>query len=178
MIKLSIKTEQQIDTPNPIKSPERIDVSSGLSRNVAVSAVIGLLIGFLIGSYFPFFDDQHDQDDQKKDSEQIVEPEKKEEKKSDVPKIQAAGSWFVFIYEFQTKTADQELLVRDLRAWSMINKCDFRQFDQDSKDAEPYKIAAEKAGLKSPFMAVIRDKKIVRVFDWPRDRLALEGLVK
>ena len=69
-------------------------------------------------------------------------------------------------------------MVRDLRAWSDIKKCEFRQFDQDSRDAEPYKIAAEKAGLKSPFLAVVRDKKIVRVFDWPRDRLALEELVK
>lgn len=113
---------------------------------------------------------------QKQDNQQVIDD--KSEKKSNVNKIEAAGSIFVFVYEFQTKTADQELLVRDLRSWSLINKCDFRQFDQDSKDAEPYKIAAEKAGLKSPFLAVVRDKKIVRVFDWPRDRLALEGLVK
>jgi hypothetical protein len=125
------------------------------------------LVGFVSGTRF-------ESSGRDKQDEQIVEPDKK----SDSNKIEAAGSVFVFVYEFQTKTADQELLVRDLRAWSDIKKCEFRQFDQDSKDAEPYKIAAEKAGLKSPFLAVVRDKKIVRVFDWPRDRQALEGLVK
>lgn len=173
MIKLSIdKPVEQEKTVEPTKTPERFAKPDSL-RNVAfVSSAIGLLVGFLVASYLnkPNENDRYQE-------EQIVEPDKSD-RKSNISKVEAAGSIFVFVYEFQTKTADQELLVRDLRSWSLINKCDFRQFDQDSKDAEPYKLAAEKTGLKSPFMAVVRDKKIVRVFDWPRDRLALDGLVK
>lgn len=167
MIKLSLEQpEEKKDTQTTPINPERTwKVDS--SWYVAFSLAIGLLIGFVSGTQFE--SSSHDKQD-----EQIVEPDKK----SNSNKVEAAGSVFVFIYEFQTKTADQELLVRDLRAWSDIKKCEFRQFDQDSKDADPYKIAAEKAGLKSPFLAVVRDKKIVRVFDWPRDRQALEGLVK
>lgn len=167
MIKLSLdqselKREPQTTPINPERA-KNLDYSWYVAL---ISLAIGLLIGFVSGSQFEISDHQKD--------DQIVEPDKK----SDSSKIEAAGSVFVFVYEFQTKTADQELLVRDLRAWSAIKKCEFRQFDQDSKDAEPYKVAAEKAGLKSPFVAVVRDKKIVRVFDWPRDRQALEGLVK
>lgn len=175
MIKLSIKSEQPIEpakATEPIKMFERtVRVDSSLSV-AYFSLAIGLLIGFCFGANYSTIDQ-----DRKQDNEQIFEPDK-EEKKSEANRVEAAGSTFVFVYEFQTKTADQELLVRDLRAWCAIKKCDFRQFDQDSKDAEPYKVAAEKAGLKSPLLAVVRDKKIVRVFDWPRDRLALEGLVK
>jgi hypothetical protein len=173
MIRLSLNKEPATE---PIKKPERVE-SSALSprRNyvaLCVSGAIGLLIGFTLAGI-------SDREPIEPDRNEQVEPDKNEpEKQTDTNKVEAAGSVFVFVYEFQTKTADQELLVRDLRAWSQIHKCEFRQFDRDSKDAEPYKIAAEKAGLQSPFLAVVRDKKIVRVFDWPRDRTALERLIK
>jgi hypothetical protein len=167
MIKLSLQTKLAEPEPAPINKPERKPTWAITVYVALASAAIGLLIGFSIGKPGPERID---------DGRQVVDPDKSERKSTN--KVEAAGSVFVFVYEFQTKTADQELLVRDLRAWSMINKCDFRQFDQDSKDAEPYKVAAEKSGLKSPFLAVVRDKKIVRVFDFPRDRLALESLVK
>jgi hypothetical protein len=175
MIKLSLDQPQPTQ-PRPTRPVETTPINPERTGKVdffwyvAFSLAIGLLIGYVAGSRLDSFENQ-------KQDEQIVEPDKSE-KKSDASKVEAAGSVFVFVYEFQTKTADQELLVRDLRAWSAIKKCEFRQFDQDSKDAEPYKVAAEKAGLKSPFLTVVRDKKIVRVFDWPRDRQALEGLVK
>jgi hypothetical protein len=153
-----------------IYTPER-KPNTAIMVYVAISFLaIGLFFGLFGSSYFDSGSIDHDND------QQIVDPDKSEKQSSN--KVEAAGSTFVFVYEFQTKTADQELLVRDLRAWSQINKCEYRQFDGDSKDAEPYKIAAEKAGMKAPFLAVVRDKKIVRVFDWPRDRTTLESLVK
>ncbi len=173
MIKLSLNKEPATE---PIKKSERVELSALSSRrtNVApyVSGVIGLLIGYSLAGLL-----QRDHEPIEPDRNEQVEPDDSQ-KQTDSNKVEAAGSVFVFVYEFQTKTADQELLVRDLRAWSQIHKCEFRQFDRDSKDAEPYKTAAEKAGLQSPFLAVVRDKKIVRVFDWPRDRTALERLIK
>jgi hypothetical protein len=174
MIKLSLNKEP---VSEPIKTPERVEFSSALSprrNNVApyVSGVIGLLIGYALAGLL-----QRTSEPIEPDRNEQAEPDDTQ-KQTDASKVEAAGSVFVFVYEFQTKTADQELLVRDLRAWSQIHKCEFRQFDRDSKDAEPYKTAAEKAGLQSPFLAVVRDKKIVRVFDWPRDRTALERLIK
>jgi hypothetical protein len=132
---------------------------------LAVWFCLGALLGSFSQSYF----------DQRQHDQQQVEPQ---DDKHDQQKIDASGSTFVFVLELQTKTADQELLLRDMRAWCGIHKCDFRTFDQDSKEAEVYKLAAEKVGVKSPFLAVVRDRKITRIFDMPRDRLTLEGLVK
>jgi hypothetical protein len=175
MIKLSLNKEPSTE---PIKTPERVEFSALSPRRNYVAPIVSGVIGLLIGFYLAGFLDQ-DREPIEPDRNEQVEPDKNEpEKQTDANKVEAAGSVFVFVYEFQTKTADQELLVRDLRAWSQIHKCEFRQFDRDSKDAEPYKTAAEKAGLQSPFLAVVRDKKIVRVFDWPRDRTALERLIK
>ena len=171
MIKLSLPEQIKVEPLGPIQQPEQPKVSEYGFVALIQSGAIGLLIGFLVGVNFQSFDFFQD------NQEKIVDPDK-DQKQSDTDKIEAADSVFVFVYEFQTKTADQELLVRDLRAWSEIKKCKFRQFDQDSEDAKPYKAAAEKAGLKSPFLAVVRDGKIVRVFEWPRDREALERLVK
>lgn len=171
MIKLRLNEQKETPEPVPINKPER---KPNWAITVCV-AIASAAIGLLIGSSF-----NSDSERKQIDDQQIVEPDRSE--KQSTNKVEAAGSVFVFVYEFQTKTADQELLVRDLRAWSDLNKCDFRQFDRDSKDAETYKIAAEKAGISVPFMAVVRkvgnEKKIVRVFDFPRDRLALESLVK
>ena len=172
MIKLSLHEQIKVEPLGPIQQPEQPKKFSEYGFVAVIqSGAIGLLIGFLVGVNFQSFDFFQD------NQEKIVDPDK-DQKQSDTDKIEAADSVFVFVYEFQTKTADQELLVRDLRAWSEIKKCKFRQFDQDSEDAKPYKAAAEKAGLKSPFLAVVRDGKIVRVFEWPRDREALERLVK
>ena len=172
MIKLSLPEQIKVEPLGPIQQPEQPKKFSEYGFVALIqSGAIGLLIGFLVGVNFQSFDFFQD------NQEVIVDPDSSD-KESDSNKIEAADSVFVFVYEFQTKTADQELLVRDLRAWSEIKKCKFRQFDQDSEDAKPYKAAAEKAGLKSPFLAVVRDGKIVRVFDWPRDREALERLVK
>ena len=172
MIKLSLPEQIKVEPLGPIQQPEQPKKFSEYGFVAVIqSGAIGLLIGFLVGINFQSFDFFQD------NQEKIVDPDN-DQKQSDTDKIEAADSVFVFVYEFQTKTADQELLVRDLRAWSEIKKCKFRQFDQDSEDANPYKAAAEKAGLKSPFLAVVRDGKIVRVFDWPRDREALERLVK
>ena len=172
MIKLSLHEQIKVEPLGPIQQPEQPKKFSEYGFVAVIqSGAIGLLIGFLVGINFQSFDFFQD------NQEKIVDPDN-DQKQSDTDKIEAADSVFVFVYEFQTKTADQELLVRDLRAWSEIKKCKFRQFDQDSEDANPYKAAAEKAGLKSPFLAVVRDGKIVRVFDWPRDREALERLVK
>jgi hypothetical protein len=172
VIKLSLPEQIKVEPLGPIQQPEQPKKFSEYGFVAVIqSGAIGLLIGFLVGINFQSFDFFQD------NQEKIVDPDN-DQKQSDTDKIEAADSVFVFVYEFQTKTADQELLVRDLRAWSEIKKCKFRQFDQDSEDANPYKAAAEKAGLKSPFLAVVRDGKIVRVFDWPRDREALERLVK
>ena len=171
MIKLSLPEQIKTEPLGPIKQPEQPKFSDHGYVALIQSGAIGLLIGFLVGVNFQSFNFFQG------DQESIVDPDN-DQKQSDADRIEAADSVFVFVYEFQTKTADQELLVRDLRAWSEIKKCKFRQFDQDSEDAKPYKAAAEKAGLKSPFLAVVRDKKIVRVFDWPRDRESLERLVK
>ena len=172
MIKLSLPEQIKVEPLGPIQQPEQPKKFSEYGFVAVIqSGAIGLLIGFLVGINFQSFDFFQD------NQEKIVDPDN-DQKQSDTDKIEAADSVFVFVYEFQTKTADQELLVRDLRAWSEIKKCKFRQFDQDSEDANPYKAAAEKAGLKSPFLAVVRDGKIVRVFEWPRDREALERLVK
>ena len=172
MIKLSLPEQIKVEPLGPIQQPEQPKRFSEYGFVALIqSGAIGLLIGFLVGVNFQSFDFFRD------NQENIVDPDN-DQKQSDTDKIEAADSVFVFVYEIRTKTADQELLVRDLRAWSEIKKCKFRQFDQDSEDAKPYKAAAEKAGLKSPFLAVVRDGKIVRVFDWPRDREALERLVK
>ncbi len=170
MIKLSLPEQIKTEPLGPIKQPEQPKFSDH-GFVALLSGAIGLLIGFLVGVNFQSFDFFQG------DQESIVDPDN-DRKESNADKIEATDSVFVFVYEFQTKTADQELLVRDLRAWSEIKKCKFRQFDQDSEDAKPYKAAAEKAGLKSPFLAVVRNGKIVRVFDWPRDREALERLVR
>jgi hypothetical protein len=133
--------------------------------------VMGCVVGYAVSA---FQASKFEQDRQQNDDQQQVEPDKQ----TDTKRIEANGAFFVFIYEFQTKTVEQEMLLRDLPAWSEINKCKFRTIDQDSQNAAVYKTAAEKVGISSPFLAVVRDNKIIRVVEFPRDRQALERLVK
>lgn len=172
------------DEPRPTKlaeltpvKPVDVDPIAGYSfatikqqRSDYVSLVlwffIGLILGFLIG--------HHDwkQSSIPDDQQQQVEPDKKQSQ------IEAAGSVFVFVFEFQTKTAEQQLLLRDMPGWVKLHKCEFRTFDEGSEEAKPYRAAAEKAGITTPFLAVARGRNIVRVFEFPKDRTILEGLVK
>ena len=144
-----------------------------VGKNKILREFTAMVVAFCLGALLATFVNSYLHDRQQ--DHQQVEPQ---DDKSDSKKIDASGSTFVFVLELQTKTADQELLLRDMRAWCGIHKCDFRTFDQDSKEAEVYKLAAEKVGVKSPFMAVVKDRKLNRILDMPRDRLTLEGLVK
>ena len=136
------------DTGSPIH------ITQPMKKTIIAIAIGGLLAFSIIQNV------DHSDRDQRRDEQ--TEPDKQSDKsdKQSANRVTAEGSTFVFVFEFQTKTTDQELLLRDLRSWSLLNKCDFRTFDQDSKEADVYKVAAEKAGKVSPFLAVVQDKKI------------------
>lgn len=179
MIELKLPTQQPKPAEQPATKPELQESFATLKqpRPDFVSYLLVMAVGLLLG--FTAAGVLHDEKREKRDDQGQIEPDGSDsEKQTNIKRIEAKGAFFVFIYEFQTKTVEQELLLRDLSAWSQIYKCEYRTFDQDSKEAEVYKAAAEKAGLESPFLAVVRDKKIVRVVEWPRDRQALERLVK
>lgn len=187
MISLKLPGDEPTSQPRPTKPADltpvgKVDVDpmAGYSfatikqqRSDYVSLVlwfvIGLVLGFLIGHH-----DWKQSSIPDDDQQQQVEPDKKQSDK----KIEAAGSTFVFVFEFQTKTAEQQLLLRDMPGWVKLHKCEFRTFDEGSEEAKPYRAAAEKVGIASPFLAVARGRNIVRVFEFPKDRTTLEGLVK
>lgn len=91
------------------------------------------------------------------------------------PIVRADGAAFVFVLELQSKTANQELLLRGLDDFETKFRCRCLTLDRDLKDAEPYERAAAQTGRQAPFVAVVRDRRIVQVLDWPASIAALEA---
>lgn len=143
-------------------SPQPKGTSSGGVGGLIVGVLLIAVVSYFAISKLPNDGNNRDRDDQhgQKDEEQ--------EKDNGKDQHSAAGCVVVFVLELQTKSADQELVLRSMSDTVVTRQLSgFRVFDDDSKDAEPFVSFAKSKGKEAPLMCLIKNKQIIRLESFP-----------
>lgn len=177
--------------PNAQPEPMVEAVTIRADRTPQINLLLACLIA--IGQLFNtalLWDRSDSHRDQKRDDQHQIVPDKDSDKQSDnqadkqsdksikPPIVKTEGAALVFVLELQSKTANQELLLRGLDDFETKYRCRCLTLDRDLPDADPYEKAAAQTGRQAPFVVVVRDRRIVQVLDWPESIAALEAQCK
>lgn len=113
----------------------------------------------------------------RQDRQEQSDNKDKDKKKDKEAPLKLEGCYLVFILENQSVSAEQAIVLRAAPDFVEHHKMiDFRRYDDDSDEAVPFNRFAEDIGLSSPFVAFVKDKKIIRAEEFPSVESFIKGL--
>ena len=113
----------------------------------------------------PYFKDKQEQNDGDKKGSDKKDSDQKNDKKKDQS---ISGAVLVFVLEKQTKSADQELVLRSLSEYvAAKNLSGFRVFDDDQAEAKPFIDYGATKQLSPPMVIILKDKQFIRAAKFP-----------
>jgi hypothetical protein len=89
------------------------------------------------------------------------------------------GSLVLMVFESGSKTVDQDLILRDMRTYcERFKMSGFLRLDDEMEEAVPFNAAAKAKGIEFPYIALLKNKKTIRIAKFPANTTELEAFLK